>query len=124
MVATAIAVGASMHALGVLKVVLDQQSFPWWFWLVYSLAIPGYLLCAGLVLKNLKAGYYLTALGPFIGGLLIFFGFLYPESRLLILIPGTYTTEITLLGFFTLIAEPVASILALFLVANRIWDRV
>ncbi len=121
--AVLIAVGGSMHALGIFKVISESLVFPWWFWSVYLIAIPGYLVSAVLILKNQRMGYYFTAIGPFTGGLLIFFGFLFPDLQLLILIPGTLTTEITLTGFITLITEPVAACSAVFLIVHKTWDR-
>ncbi|MFC1889093.1 hypothetical protein ACFL4G_04985 [Thermodesulfobacteriota bacterium] len=123
LVAVFIAIGGCMHAIGLFMAICDNQIFPWWFWLIYLFAIPGYLICSVLIIKNWKAGYFITALAPFIGGTLIFFGFLFPHSRFLILIPGTYTTEISLVGFFTLLTEPVAAIMAVFLIVHAVWDQ-
>ena len=121
--AVLIAIGGSMHAVGLFKVISESLVFPCWFWAVYLIAIPGYLISAVLILKNRMLGYCFAAIGPFTGGLLIFFGFLFPDSQLLILIPGTLTTEITLTGFITLTTEPVAACSAVFLIVHKIWDR-
>lgn len=117
MAASCIALGGCMHAVGLLVAAGGQMSHPWWFWGIYGVAIIGYPACAVLILGDRKTGYYLTALGPTLGGLLILLGFLFPGSGLLVLIPGTQTTEITLTGFLTLISEPVAVVLALVLLA-------
>ncbi len=119
--AACIAIGGSMHALGMILSVMDHQSFPWWFWAIFLIAIPGYLVSAVMILKNMMPGYLFAFGSPIVGGTLIFFGFLFPESRLLILIPGTYGNEITLLGFFTLLSEPVAVILAALCIRHKVW---
>ena len=121
--AVLIAVGGSMHAIGLVKGIIDNQTFPIWYWVIFLIAIPGYLISAVLILKNVKLGYYFTLISPIIGGLLIFLGFIFPRSNLLILIPGTYKNEITLIGFITLISEPVAAASSAFLIKHQIWDQ-
>ena len=111
-----------MHATGLIKGLVDHHTFPVWYWAVFLFAIPGYLISAVLILKNVSAGYYFTLISPIIGGLLILGGFLFPASGLLILIPGTYSNEITLIGFVTLISEPVASVSSAFLIRNQFWN--
>lgn len=117
-----IAVGGSMHATGLIKGMIDHHAFPFWYWAVFLFAIPGYLISAVLILKNVRTGYYFAFISPIIGGLLILGGFLFPASGLLILIPGTYANEITLIGFVTLISEPIASASSAFLIINQIWN--
>ena len=72
-------------------------------------------------LKNRLLGYVFAVIGPLVGGTLIYLGFVYPESRLLILIPGTYTNEIVAIGFITLISEPIATSFSAFLIYHKIW---
>ena len=120
--AVSIAGGGSMHAIGLVQSIIDNQTFPWWFRAIFLIAIPGYFISAAFILKNWRIGYYFAVAGPITGGLLIFFGFLFRESQLLSLIPGTYKTEITAIGFLTLIIEPVAVTVSAFLIYHKIWD--
>ncbi len=120
--AAMIATGGSMHGIGLISSVLDGQHFSWWFWMIFLFAIPAYLMSAVFILKNWRIGYFITMAAPIIGGLLIFAGFVFPESRLLILIPGTYENEIKMIGFLTLITEPIAVVCAGVLILNKIWE--
>ena len=119
--ALAIATGGSMHLIGLIKSIFDGQVFSWVFYAVFLFAIPGYFLSAYLIFKNVIWGYIITATAPLVGGALIFYGFITPESQFLFFIPGTYTNEITLIGFITLISEPVAATFSIFLLTNKIW---
>lgn len=119
--AVLIAVGGSMHLTAFIKGVMDKSEFPFWYYVIFFIAIPGYFISSALIIKNIKHGYFFAFISPIIGGLLIFFGFIFPESKLLILIPGTYTNEITFIGFVTLISEPIASSSCAFLIKNEIW---
>ncbi len=120
--AAMIAAGGSMHGIGLATSVMDGQQFSWWFWMIFLFAIPAYLLSAIFILKNWRTGYLITMAAPIIGGLLIFAGFVFPESQLLILIPGTYENEIKMIGFLTLITEPIAVVCSGFLIFNKIWE--
>jgi hypothetical protein len=120
--AALIATGGTMHLVGLVMGLMDNQVFPAWYWMIFLVAIPGYLISSILILKNIRAGYYFAFISPIIGGLLILGGFLFPASGLLILIPGTYHDEIRLIGFITLISEPVASLGSLYLIRNEIWN--
>ncbi len=110
-----------MHLIGVILALLAGRSMPAWFYAVFFFAIPAYLIAPFLIYKNARAGYFIALFCPLIGGLMILGGFLFPDSRLLVLIPGTFDGEITLIGFITLITEPVASSAALLLVVGRSW---
>ena len=123
MAAACIAIGGSMHAVGMVQSVVDNQSFPWWFWAVFLIAIPGYLASSVLILKNMAPGYLFTSTAPIVGGTLIFLGFVFPQSGLLVLIPGTYGAEIKLIGFLTLITEPVAVFAAGLCIRSRVWKN-
>ncbi len=120
--AAMIALGGSMHGVGLISSIQDGQHFSWWFWMIFLFDIPAYLLSAVLILINRPIGYFIAFVAPIIGGLLIFAGFVFPESHLLILIPGTYSNEIKMIGFLTLISEPIAVVCAGFLIYNKIWD--
>ncbi len=120
--ACSIALGGSMHALGLLSSVLGNQSQPWWYWTIFLIAITGYGISAVLIYKNKMPGYLFTLCSPIVGGSLIFLGFIFPQSDLLILIPGTIGHEITLIGFLTLITEPVAVILVALCIRHKIWS--
>ena len=120
--AATIAVGGSMHLIGLARGISQGHSFPWWHWAIFIIAILGYTASAVLILKNFRAGYYFTCLSPVCGGILISGGFLWPESGLLGLIPGTYGNEITIFGFITLTSEAIASAGAAFLIMNKVWE--
>ncbi|MEW5735149.1 MAG: hypothetical protein AB1921_09860 [Thermodesulfobacteriota bacterium] len=117
--AACIALGGCMHAIVLLHDLLAGAENPWWFYLIYGVAVPGYLASAVGILKGVKPALFFAAAGPIVGGSLIFLGFLFPASRLLILIPGTYAANINLLGFFTLTSEPVSVVLCLYMLTRQ-----
>lgn len=121
MAAICIGLGGAMHAMGLTYSVIDGQSFAWWFWAIFLIAIAGYLTSAILIVKNIWAGYFFAVAAPVVGGILIFFGFIFPQSGLLILIPGTYVNEIRIIGFITLISEPIAVVLAGLCIKHKAW---
>ncbi len=121
--AAAIALGGFMHVMGVGFTLAGHQAFPWYCWAVFMAAILGYPVSAILILKNRRLGYVLAFGGPLIGGFLIFLGFIFPGSGLLMLIPGTFVNEITPIGFLTLIIEPLAVASAAFCLVHRVWNR-
>ncbi len=110
--ALTIGTGGLMHAIGLYGAVRDNQPVFWWVWIFFLFAIPGYLFSAVAMLSDRLAGYLIAALAPPVGGLFILIGFMFPETELLRLIPGTYGHEIRLIGFLTLICEPIATVLA------------
>lgn len=117
-----IAIGGLMHGIGLISSVLDGMSFAWWFWMIFVFAIPAYLLSAVFIFMNWRLGYVITLAAPIIGGVLVLIGFIFPGSGLLILIPGTYSNEITMIGFTTLISEPVAATFCAFLIYHKVWE--
>lgn len=119
--AICIGIGGLMHLIGMIESLNSGYDMPMWFYAVFFFAIPAYFISPFLISINNKTGYFIPLLCPLIGGLLILVGFLFPSSRLLILIPGTFSNEITLIGFVTLVSEPIAVVSALVLVINRAW---
>jgi hypothetical protein len=110
--AAAIAAGGLMHAVGLYGSVRDNQPVFWWVWIFFLFAVPGYLFAAAAIIKNRLPGFIIALAAPPVGGIFILIGFLFPDTELLRLIPGTYGHEIRLIGFITLICEPVATVLA------------
>ncbi|MEW6076312.1 MAG: hypothetical protein AB1724_00725 [Thermodesulfobacteriota bacterium] len=110
--AAMIATGGLMHAAGLYGAVRDNQPVFWWVWIFFLFAIPGYLLAAVALINNRLPGFIIALGAPPVGGFFILIGFLWPETELLRLIPGTYGHEIRLIGFVTLICEPIAAVLA------------
>ncbi len=116
--AAAILAGGLLHIAGLAQVFSRSANLPWYDWLVYVVAMVGYPMAAYLIVRDRKPGYAMAVLGPCIGGLLIFTGFVTSSRGLVMLIPGTILSEITpagyqpaeitLAGFLTLIIEPVA----------------
>jgi hypothetical protein len=110
--AAMIAAGGLMHAIGLYGAVRDHQPVFWWVWIFFLFAVPGYLFAGAAIIKDRLPGYIIALAAPPVGGFFILIGFLFPETELLRLIPGTYGHELRLIGFLTLIGEPVATVLA------------
>ena len=106
--ALTIAVGSAMHGIGLYFLTRDNQVIPWYIRTVFICAVGLYCISSILIIKNNIIGYLIAIVCPTIGGILILIGFIYPASDFLKFIPGTYTNEIRLIGFITLISEPVA----------------
>ena len=111
--AAAIAAGGVLHGLGMAQTIASGLSMPIWYWAIFITALCGYETSAILILRGKSAGYLFAAAGPMIGGALIALGFMFPDSGLLCLIPGTYGNEITVIGFWTLVIEPIAVVFSL-----------
>lgn len=120
--ALAIACGGAMHCIGLYFLITDNQIIPWHVRTVFLCAAGLYLTSSILIIKNSLMGYLIALLCPIIGGILILIGFLYPASGFLKFIPGTYVNEIRLIGFITLISEPVAVVCSAVLIKNRVWE--
>ena len=117
--AVGIAIGGAMHILGLLRALGAGVDIPWWMYAVFGIAIVCYPLSAIGVALRVEAAELFAFAGPLAGGALILAGFVFPPSRLIMLIPGTLTDEIAVVGFVTLIVEPVAAICALQLLFQR-----
>lgn len=113
--AACIAAGGAMHAIGLVQDLAAGGGNPWWFYFIFGVAVPGYLASAAGIVKGFKPALAFAAAAPIVGGFLIFLGFLFPYSRLLILIPGTLAANINLMGFITLTSEPVSVVLCLYM---------
>lgn len=111
--AAAIAAGGILHGLGMAETLISGLSMPWWYWSIFITALVGYETSAILILLGKTAGYLFASIGPMVGGFLIALGFMFPDSGLLCLIPGTYGNEITVIGFWTLVIEPIAVVFSL-----------
>ena len=111
--AATIALGGLLHGMGMGITLAAGTSMPWWYWAVFMIALSGYETSAALILLGKRAGLVFAAAGPVVGGTLIAAGFVFPGSGLLCLIPGTYASEITVPGFWTLVLEPVAVVCSL-----------
>jgi hypothetical protein len=109
-----LAVGGLMHWIGLLSSRADNLVMEWWYYAIFLTAGILYPTGAALMLFDKKAGYLIGVAGPVIGGALILLGFLFPATGFLVLIPGTLDHNITIIGFITLITEPVAVFLAAF----------
>ena len=109
--------GGAMHARGLMCGLESGYDFPLWAWAIFLIAMAGYTISAIGILKNIAPAFYFAALAPMVGGSLIFLGFIFPDSRLIILIPGTFENEITLTGFITLLVEPMAVVLSILCLA-------
>jgi hypothetical protein len=120
--ALTIAVGGAMHAIGLYSLIRDNQVIPWHIRTVFIGAAVLYCISSILIIKNNIIGYLIASICPIIGGILILIGFIYPASDFLKFIPGTYTNEIRLIGFITLISEPVAVVCSIILIKNKIWN--
>ena len=106
------AVGGLMHWLGLWALHRADAFGPWW--LVAGLCFFGavYPIAAWAILKRLRVGLWVAFLGPLLGSTLILAGILFPATGMMGFIPGTLGRELTLIGFVTLVAEPVAVVLA------------
>jgi len=111
--AAAIAAGGVLHGLGMAQTLISGLSMPIWYWAIFITALCGYETSAVLILRGKSAGYLFASIGPMVGGFLIALGFMFPDSGLLCLIPGTYGNEITVIGFWTLVIEPIAVVFSL-----------
>lgn len=111
--AASIALGGILHGIGMIQTVMLGLSMPFWYWAIFITALAGYETSAVLILSGKPAGYLFASFGPIVGGTLIALGFLFPSSGLLSLIPGTYANEITVIGFWTLVIEPIAVVFSL-----------
>jgi len=107
-----LAVGGLMHWMGLVSFRADNLLMEWWYYAIFLAAGILYPAGAALMLLDKKAGYLIGVAGPVIGGALILIGFLFPATGFLVLIPGTVDQNITLMGFITLVTEPVAVFLA------------
>jgi hypothetical protein len=103
-----IALGGLFHGMGMAGSLLSGLAMPWWYWAIFTTALVGYEASAVLILLEKSPGFVFAALGPTIGGTMIAIGLLFPSTGLCCLIPGTYGSGISLLGFFTLVIEPMA----------------
>ena len=116
--AISIAIGALMHMAGLYQAVRIGFNGPWWMYAVFWTAILGYSASAvGIVLQK-KVALTFAILGPAVGGTLIFLGLVSPALDFEILIPGTFSNEITPLGFITLVIEPLAVLSAFLLLMD------
>ncbi|MBU2488579.1 MAG: hypothetical protein KKA60_04235 [Proteobacteria bacterium] len=120
--AVSILAGGVLHIAGLAQVFSRSANLPWYDWLVYVVAMAGYPVAAYFIIRDRTPGYVMAVVGPCVGGVLIFTGFISTTKGLLMLIPGTIGSEITLVGFLTLITEPMAvaaSLVCLYLGPGR-----
>ena len=121
-IAVLIVIGGIMHLIGLIQVIIHSRSLPGICWFFYLFAIIIYPASMVMIFKNMSWGYWITAVAPSVGGLFIFIGFFYPESRLLTLLAGTVGREITWYGFVQVISESIALAGAVFLIYHKIWQ--
>jgi hypothetical protein len=130
--AALIVVGAAMHLIGLITAFIHGNPFPWdgmpvsgpkkvLLWFIFLFAIIAYPASAVAIVKNIRWGYWITLIAPPVGGLLIFLGFFFPDSGLLLMLAGNFGTEITWMGFVQIASESAAVAYALPLVSYEVW---
>jgi hypothetical protein len=122
-IAVLIALGGIMHLIGFINILLRDLNPPLICWVFYLVAILIYPTFAVMILKDIRWVYFLTAGLPSVGGIAIFIGFLFPDSRLLMLMAGTIKNEITWYGFIQIVSESMAVAFSGLLLYHRIWKR-
>ncbi len=110
--ALTIAIGGLMHWFGLYMFHKSGADVPWWVVAGFVFFGTAYPLSALAILKRVRAGLWAALLGPAVGSLLIFLGIVLPATGLMVFIPGTLGRELTLIGFITLVVEPIALVLA------------
>ncbi len=127
-----IILGAIMHLIGLI-IAFDGSSLPWGglphlsvlvrvlLCLFYLFAIVMYPVSAVMVLKGVRWAYWLIAVAPSVGGLLIVLGFICPDSGLLMFLAGNFDKEITPVAFFQVITESIAVAYAAVLIRYKAW---
>jgi hypothetical protein len=117
-----IAIGGMMHGIGLCSLIRDNQDISLSVWAVFLFAVCAYTTSAILILKNNMIGYLISFLSPLSGGLFLLMGYIFcPDLSFLKLLPGVRNNQILLVGFITIITEPVACICSMILIKNRIW---
>ena len=110
--AFSIAVGGLMHWIGLYMAYRADALGPWWVVTAFVFFGTSYPWSAWAILKRIKAGLWIALIGPAVGSTLILAGVAFPATGLMVFIPGTLGTELTVIGFITLVIEPIAVILA------------
>ena len=110
--AVSIAIGGLMHWIGLYMAYRADALGPWWVVAAFVFFATAYPASALAILKRARAGLWIALLGPLVGSVLIFIGVAFPATGLMVFIPGTLSDELTVVGFITLVVEPVAVVLA------------
>ncbi len=107
-----LAVGGLMHWLGLYRAYREDAHWPWWVVAAFIFFGTSYPVSAWAILKRVKWGLWIALLGPTVGSTLILAGVAFPATGLMVFIPGTLATELTVIGLITLVIEPIAVVLA------------
>ncbi|MEM7351028.1 MAG: hypothetical protein AAF657_09500 [Acidobacteriota bacterium] len=110
--AFSIAVGGLMHWIGLYQAYRADALGPWWVIAAFVFFGTAYPLSALDILRGGRPGLWIALFGPLVGSVLIFIGVAFPATGLMVFIPGTLTDELTVIGFITLVVEPIAVVLA------------
>lgn len=106
--AVCILIGGLMHLMGLITAMRRKWSLPKIGWGFFLFAIVLYPVSAVMIIKGFSLGFWITLVAPCVGGLFIFIGFFRPGSRFLMLLAGTYESEITWMGFLQVTSESLA----------------
>ena len=107
-----LATGGLMHWVGLYMAHRADALGPWWVVAAFVFFGTAYPLAAVAILKRVSAGLWIALLGPLVGSTLILAGVAFPATGLMVFIPGTLVDELTVIGFITLVVEPIAVVLA------------
>ncbi len=107
-----LAIGGLMHWIGLYMAHRADALGPWWVVAAFVFFGTAYPLGAVAILRRVRAALWVALIGPLVGSLLIFAGVAFPSTGLMVFIPGTLVDELTVVGFITLVVEPIAVVLA------------